>query len=85
MTLSVSSKRFQGAEEYYKSEPGNLGRKCEGRREGLGSQGREDWLPEIGEMTGRSWATGKDWKTGTSKGEVEIVVLKERLGMRFGG
>lgn len=30
MTLFVSSKRFQGAEEYYKSEAGNLRRKCEG-------------------------------------------------------
>lgn len=42
--------------------------------------GREDWLPEIGEMTGRSRATGKDWKTGTSKEGVEIVVLKGKTG-----
>lgn len=39
MTLSVSSKRFQGDDVYYKSEAGNLGRKCEGLRRKLEAQG----------------------------------------------
>lgn len=50
--------------------------------EGLGSQGREDWLLQIGEMTGRELGDGEgleDWNVKGSGG-VEIGVLKEEQG-----
>lgn len=74
MTLSVSSKRFQGAEEYYKSEAGNLGRKCEGGREGLAhregrlaSRDRRDDREEPGD-----WEGLEDWDVKGRSGDCGV-------------